>query len=142
MDLTLLYFDDCPHWKVADARLAALAAERSDLTLTRRLVPDVAEADRIGFLGSPSILVDGVDPFAEPGSQVGLSCRRYRHPTDTRARRRSNNFVTRSPVRERLATVGPLAAVAGALGLCCGLRCCCRWACSVHSPASPCRAGR
>ncbi len=80
MDITLLYFDDCPHWKVADDRPAALAAERPDITLTRRLVADAAEADRIGFLGSPSILVDGVDVFAEPGSQVGLSCRRYPTP--------------------------------------------------------------
>lgn len=80
MDITLLYFDGCPHWKVADDRLVLLAAERPDITLTRRLVADAAEADRIGFLGSPSILVDGLDPFAEPGSQVGLSCRRYPTP--------------------------------------------------------------
>ena len=25
MDVTLLYFEDCPSWKVADERLAALA---------------------------------------------------------------------------------------------------------------------
>lgn len=80
MDITLLYFDDCPHWKVTDERLEALAADRPDITVTRRLVTDAAEADRIGFLGSPSILVDGLDPFAEPGSQVGLSCRRYPTP--------------------------------------------------------------
>lgn len=80
MDITLLYFDDCPNWKVADERLTAIAAERADLTVTRRLVDTVEEAERVGFHGSPSILVDGVDIFAEPDAGVGLSCRVYRTP--------------------------------------------------------------
>ncbi len=80
MDVTLLTFQDCPNWEVADGRLQVLAAERPDLTVTRRLVETPAEADRVGFLGSPSIQVDGVDVFARPGSQVGLTCRRYVTP--------------------------------------------------------------
>ena len=77
MDVTLLYFEDCPNWKLADERLQVLAAEQRDLTVTRHLVETAEEADRVGFLGSPSIQVDGVDMFAGPGSQVGLTCRRY-----------------------------------------------------------------
>lgn len=80
MDIALLYFDDCPNWKIADERLAAIAAERSDLTVSRHLVDTLEEADRVGFHGSPSILVDGVDIFAEPDAGVGLSCRVYRTP--------------------------------------------------------------
>ena len=80
MDITLLFFEDCPNWKLADQRLTAIAAERDDITVTRRLVDTPAEAERTQFHGSPSILVDGVDPFAEPGSGVGLSCRRYPTP--------------------------------------------------------------
>ena len=80
MDITLLYFDDCPNWKIADERLAAIAAERADLKVTRHLVNTSEEAERVGFHGSPSILVDGVDVFAEPGAGVGLSCRVYRTP--------------------------------------------------------------
>ncbi|WP_091548222.1 thioredoxin family protein [Modestobacter sp. DSM 44400] len=80
MDVALLYFDACPNWKVADERLAAIAAERADLTLTRHLVDTPEEAERVGFHGSPSILVDGVDVFAEPDAGVGLSCRVYRTP--------------------------------------------------------------
>jgi len=80
MDITLLYFDDCPNWRVADERLAAIAAERADLTVTRHLVDTLEEAERVGFHGSPSILVDGVDVFAEPDAGVGLSCRVYRTP--------------------------------------------------------------
>lgn len=80
MDIALLYFDDCPNWKVAEERLAAIAAERTDLTVTRHVVDTVEEAERVGFHGSPSILVDGVDVFAEADAGVGLSCRVYRTP--------------------------------------------------------------
>lgn len=80
MDIALLYFDDCPNWKIADERLAVIAAERPDLTVSRHLVDTLEEAERVGFHGSPSILVDGVDVFAEPDHGVGLSCRVYRTP--------------------------------------------------------------
>ncbi len=80
MDITLLYFQGCPNWEAADAHLQVLAAERADLTVTRRLVETAEEAERVGFLGSPSIQLDGVDVFAGPGSQVGLTCRRYLTP--------------------------------------------------------------
>ena len=80
MDIALLYFDDCPNWKIADERLAAIAAERSDLRVSRHLVDTLEEAERVGFHGSPSILVDGVDVFAGPEAGVGLSCRVYRTP--------------------------------------------------------------
>jgi hypothetical protein len=80
MEVSLLYFDDCPNWKVADQRLAAVAAERPDVVVTRHRVETPAEAERLGFHGSPSILVDGVDVFAEPDAGVGLSCRVYRTP--------------------------------------------------------------
>lgn len=80
MDIVLLYFDGCPNWMVADERLAVIAAERPDVSVTRRLVETVEEAERVGFHGSPSILVDGVDVFADAGAGVGLSCRVYRTP--------------------------------------------------------------
>jgi len=80
MDITLLYFEGCPSWKVADDRLTSIAAERDDITVTRHLVDTPEEAERTRFHGSPSIRVDGVDPFAEPHSEVGLSCRRYLTP--------------------------------------------------------------
>ncbi len=80
MDVTLLYFEECPNWKIVDERLGALVNEFGDITVTRHRVETPEEADRTGFLGSPSILVDGVDVFAGPGSAVGLSCRMYRTP--------------------------------------------------------------
>jgi glutaredoxin len=80
MNVSLLYFDDCPNWKVADQRLTAIAAERRDVVVTRHRVETMEEAERLGFHGSPSILVDGIDVFAAPDAVGGLSCRVYRTP--------------------------------------------------------------
>lgn len=80
MDVTLLYFDECPNWKAADGHLSALAAEMPGLNVVRHLVDTPQEAERTGFRGSPSILVDGVDVFAHADAPVGLSCRIYETP--------------------------------------------------------------
>ena len=80
MDVTLLYFTECPNWQVANERLKLLASERSDINVRYQLVETSEQADSVGFFGSPSIQVNGVDVFAEPGSQAGLTCRRYPTP--------------------------------------------------------------
>jgi hypothetical protein len=79
MDVTLLYFDGCPNWKTADARLAELAGEFA-LRIGRRRVETAEEALAIGFLGSPTVLLDGHDPFASGTEPVGLACRIYQTP--------------------------------------------------------------
>lgn len=80
MDVTLLYFDGCPNWQVADERLqeALARAGRDDVRVQRRLVSTREEAEAARFRGSPTVLVDGRDPFADPAAPVGLSCRVYR----------------------------------------------------------------
>ena len=79
MTVTLLYFPGCPNWQTADANLrAAIAETDADIAVQRRVVNSVEDAERHGFLGSPTILIDGRDPFAEPGAVPGLSCRVYR----------------------------------------------------------------
>ena len=80
MDVSLLYFEDCPNWEVTDQRLAAIAAGNPDVVVTRHRIETVAEAERLGFHGSPSILIDGIDVFAAPDAGVGLSCRVYVTP--------------------------------------------------------------
>lgn len=80
MNITLLYFDGCPHWRVADAHLKALGAEIPQLSVTRTQVNTPEEAEQTNFLGSPSIQVDGTDLFAGPDAPVGLSCRVYQTP--------------------------------------------------------------
>ena len=79
MRIELLYFDDCPNWTTADERLQEIATARG-LEVERRLVTTPEEAERSRFRGSPTILVDGRDPFARGDEPFGLSCRRFQTP--------------------------------------------------------------
>lgn len=96
MEITLQYFDGCPNWEVLDRRLAELLDGRSDIRVTRQLVETAEDAERLGFHGSPTVLVDGVDPFADehtPGRArlpgVPYPCRAGRL-SDRRATARSD----------------------------------------------------
>ena len=80
MDVCLLYFEDCPNWELTDRRLVAIAAEHPEVTVRRQRVETLEHAERVGFRGSPTVLVDGADVFAAPDSAAGLSCRVYRTP--------------------------------------------------------------
>lgn len=81
MRIQLLYFDGCPSWQVTEERLhEALELVGSSAGVERVLVETPEAAEALGFRGSPSILIDGHDPFAEPGAPVGLACRLYRTP--------------------------------------------------------------
>ncbi|MDF2092269.1 thioredoxin family protein [Knoellia sp. 3-2P3] len=76
----VLFIEHCPHHGVAVARLreAARLADL-DLVVQDERVSSAADAQRMGFGGSPSIHLDGVDLF--PVAQVGdLACRIY--PTE------------------------------------------------------------
>jgi len=79
VEIILMYFDGCPGWQTAEANLhAALAAVgMPDVSIRRQLIATVEEAEQAGFIGSPTVLLDGRDPFTEPGRQPGLSCRLY-----------------------------------------------------------------
>ena len=74
--VTLLYFDGCPNWRTAYKRLRRLAEEHG-FALEYRQVEAPEEAERLGFAGSPTVLVDGVDPFATGDEPTGLACRVY-----------------------------------------------------------------
>jgi hypothetical protein len=78
--VTLLYFDDCSNWTTTAAHLVTLADDDPGLLASHHRVTTPEEADRVGFRGSPSVLVDEVDPFADPDAPVGLSCRVYHTP--------------------------------------------------------------
>lgn len=82
MQVELLYFDGCPNWTVADERLtyALTVVGRSDIMVTRRKVASAEEAEILGFTGSPTVRVDGHDPFATGIEPVGLACRVYATP--------------------------------------------------------------
>ncbi len=78
MDVTLQYFRDCPNWKTARDYLETLIAEHAlDATVRYQLIETPEAAVEHGFRGSPTVLLDGNDPFADPDAPVGLSCRVY-----------------------------------------------------------------
>jgi hypothetical protein len=77
MELMVLAVPDCPGALVLEQRLAGLLAGRPGVTVTRRVVGDPAEAARWGMCGSPTLLVDGRDPFAVPGTVPAMACRLY-----------------------------------------------------------------
>ena len=80
MQLAILMVAGCPHGAVLERRLAIALAGRQEISVTRQIVTDEHQAARAGMHGSPTLLIDGSDPFAAPGGPPGLSCRIYREP--------------------------------------------------------------
>jgi hypothetical protein len=79
VEVKVLYFDGCPHWRTAADRLVALQAEMG-FDLTRQPVETPEEAELVRFKGSPTIQVDGVDPFGPADAPIGFACRVYETP--------------------------------------------------------------
>ena len=78
MELTLLTVQACPHAAEFEERLGLALAGHQGAVLNRREVAGEQEAADAGMHGSPTLLIDGADPFARPGDAPSLSCRLYR----------------------------------------------------------------
>ena len=78
MELTLLTVPACPSAQAFEERLAAARVGDPGAVVHRREVADEREAAKAGMHGSPTLLIDGVDPFAGPEQAPSLSCRLYR----------------------------------------------------------------
>jgi hypothetical protein len=77
----LLYCDGCPSHPEALAGLRAALEElgHAGLPVAVRRMADEGDARAHAFVGSPTIRVDGVDPFPpDPDEPPGLACRVYR----------------------------------------------------------------
>ncbi|HWT25053.1 MAG TPA: hypothetical protein VN213_16245 [Solirubrobacteraceae bacterium] len=77
----LLYWDGCPSHPEALAELRAALADlgRDDVEVAVRRVEDDGQARAEGFVGSPTIRVDGADAFPpDPAEPPALTCRIYR----------------------------------------------------------------
>ena len=61
MELTVLVVPGCPHTGLLAQRLAEVVAGRTELTVTRRMISDPAQAETSGMRGSPTLLIDGAD---------------------------------------------------------------------------------
>ena len=77
MELTLLTIPGCPHAAVFEKRLAAALSGYPGAVLVRSEVRGEREAEEAGMHGSPTLLIDGADPFAGPDEVPSLSCRLY-----------------------------------------------------------------
>jgi hypothetical protein len=80
----LRYFDGCPNAGLAHTRLAE-ALRRVGLDpaiITLEEVSTAVDAERLGFRGSPTILIDGHDPFDDnTGHAPARACRIYQTET-------------------------------------------------------------
>jgi len=81
MELVLLTVPDCPNAGAFEERLAAALTGQPGTAVRRRVIASEQEAAREGMHGSPTLLVNGTDPFAAPGQPPSLSCRLYRDPS-------------------------------------------------------------
>jgi hypothetical protein len=80
VDVQLLVVGDCPNEGPA---AVVLRRALDDIGLNAvgfrtRVIATLEEAEQAGFVGSPTILIDGRDPLAEPGRAAALACRVYR----------------------------------------------------------------
>jgi hypothetical protein len=77
IELMMLSVPGCPNVPLLEQRLAEALAGRRVVTVLR-VIADADEAARCGMHGSPTLLVNGHDPFAVPGMGPALACRMYR----------------------------------------------------------------
>lgn len=78
MRLEILQVPDCPNVAVLENRIGqAIAGKPVAVDIEHHVVTDQEQAVAAGMTGSPTLLIDGRDPFAVAGSVPSLSCRLY-----------------------------------------------------------------
>jgi hypothetical protein len=82
VDVELLVVPDCPNESVALSVLR-LAFDRVGLaaqSVRTTVIASQEQAQERGFVGSPTILINGVDPFGAAGQSPAYACRVYATP--------------------------------------------------------------
>ena len=80
MKVEILYFEGCPNYRPASERVhAVLREEGISAEVAEIEVPYEQAARTVGFLGSPTIQVDGVsiEPASRSAKDSGFACRWY-----------------------------------------------------------------
>jgi glutaredoxin len=109
MRVEVLVVPDCPHadGAIAVVRQALDELDLMDVPVMATTVSSQAQAEQLGFIGSPTVLIDGHDPFTSRGQSPGIACRLYRDDTGV------TGIPPIQPVRQALQhaahTVGPAA---------------------------------
>lgn len=76
-EVTVLHVRDCPSvGPLLDRLVVAAGLAGITITTTLRVVESEAEARAIAFAGSPTLLIDGRDPFESEGV-TSFGCRFY-----------------------------------------------------------------
>jgi hypothetical protein len=79
MRIDILHVAACPSLERVLVRLrAALAASPIGASVHTTEVATFEHAEQAGMRGSPTLLLDGRDPFAQSGDATSVSCRLYR----------------------------------------------------------------
>ena len=78
VDITILHTTDNVDWQVLRDMLQRALLELSlDAEVSCHAVRSDREALELGFIGSPTLLIDGVDPWPVPDAAAGLRLRPY-----------------------------------------------------------------
>jgi hypothetical protein len=80
VEIELRFWEGCPSHTVALAQLRDVltaVGQDPDAVTTREVMTD-EEAAELGFIGSPTIIIDGDDLFETAGQAPALTCRVYR----------------------------------------------------------------
>ena len=80
MKVEVLYFEGCPNHTATVQRVReALQSENETAVVQEVEVRTQGDAESMGFLGSPSVRINGLDiePEARNPNSYGLSCRTY-----------------------------------------------------------------
>ncbi len=78
MDIRILYVEGCPHVQPLVDEVLDLCGSRGDVTVTTRDIAEANDMERLIFHGSPTLVIDGHDPFDATEGPVEASCRLYR----------------------------------------------------------------
>lgn len=73
MEIVVQHFDGRPNWELARHRITAVLPEEAESILFDE-IESLEKGEAVGFWGSPTILLDGVDPFSDP-IPIGLAWR-------------------------------------------------------------------
>ena len=80
MKVEVFYFEGCPNHKPAVERVKLVMKEQGIAAKVAQVeVPDADAARAVGFLGSPTIRVNGldIDPASRSFTGAGFACRCY-----------------------------------------------------------------
>ena len=101
MKIEILYFDGCPNHKPVVERVRQLLREEDvSADVLEVNVSDASIAQRVGFLGSPSVRVNELDvePEARAAREYGMMCRTY--TVDGRREGLPSREILRQAIRE------------------------------------------